>query len=296
MRLIALATAVLLPLTTHAQAQGIDPAPLTQSDLLGREIGFGLASEVLDAQGRGQWSAGRYSLGRSDPDGAQSSSYATRNAVAGFGFGDTGLSAFLGYGQGASDLADDRQQARIRSYFLGLAYAGTAGRFDYGAAVYAGRSHNVTDAPDTLTGTSDHDGRLLGLSLRAATSLPNDINLSLQGDVLQHETRDFPLSGYGGTTVDARSSTATRLRAEVSRPTQMHGWTLSPFAALAANAGDQDDFVIGGTTVGAADILSGPQFSLGTGFTAPGGLNGRLEVSTDDDGNTGGTLGLSLRF
>lgn len=285
----------LLPLA--GQAQTIDPAPLSQSDVLSREIGFGIGSSVLDAQGRGPWTAGSFSVLSVNPDGQQSSDLQRRNAALGYGFGDSGLSAFLGYGQGAAGLADDRQEARIRSYFLGLSYSGQAGSLSYGAVAYVGRSHNVIDSPAALTGTADHDGHITGLSLRAYTPLSDSLDLTLQGDALRHATKAFPITGYAGQTVAARETTATRLRAELGLPMQMQGWDLRPYAALSTQGGTQGALSVGGATgVKPADTLSGTTLGLGTQFKAPGGLMGRAEVTSDSEGHTGGTLGLNFRF
>ena len=298
MKILTVLIALMLPVPALAQA--IDPAPLSQSDVLGREIGFGVAGAALDAQAPDAWTMGSIAMGKVAPDAGQSSDLSRRNAVAGYGFGESGLSAFLGYGQAAADLANDREQARIRSYFLGLSYARETGRVTWGAAAYVGRSHNVIDAPDGLTGSADHDGRLLGFSARAQTVLSGTrdqgFDLVLQGDALQHRTRDFAVTGYGGLTVDARDTLATRLRAEVGMPLQLQGWALRPYAALGLYGGSRDDLTLGGTSYGATDTLGGTQFSLGTNFTARSGLTGRVELNTDGAGHAGAMAGIGLRF
>ncbi|MBP0483837.1 hypothetical protein [Sagittula salina] len=298
MKLLAATAFALLPLAAAAQA--VDPATLSQSDLLGREIGFGLASSALDAQRPGIWTMGSTARTVASPPAAQSSDVLRRNAVAGYGFGQSGVSAFLGYGQAASDLSNDREEARIRSYFLGLAYAGETPHMRYGATAYVGRSHNVVDAPDALTGSADHDGRLTGLSGRITTQLSGTpqkgVDLTIQGDLLRHETRDFTVTGYGGQTVGARESTASRLRAELGMPMQLRGWSLRPYAAMGLYGGNQDDLNVGTATIGASDAFGTTQFSLGTGFAARNGVGGRVEMSVDKQGEAGALAGIGFHF
>jgi hypothetical protein len=302
--LARLALAVALTAASLVPAHAADKTAMSQTDLLGREIGFGIGQTALDTAAAGVWLGA--STGRStvDPSGGQETDADRRDVVLGYGFGETGFSAFAGYGQGASELADDIHKARIRSYFLGLTYGRTVGRLAFDGAAYVGRSHNVIDSPDTATGAADRDGRLLGLTLRGSGMLMDDgaghgIDFVVQGDALHHTTKAYPVSGLPSATVDERDSTATALRLEVGAPMTAAGASLRPFLGLTAFGGQQDEIAVSGMApFDAVDVLSKTQMSLGMSFKAQAlnGLGGRVELTSDDKGHTGFNAGFSLNF
>ncbi len=307
LRLALLAT--LAPFTAQAQAASVpalDPAPLTQTDLLSREIGFGIGRTAVTSRQDGFFLGGYAAGGTSAPDHAQDAGYNSRGLVLGWGFGN-GLSAFAGYGQGVSYLDDDTHEARIRSYFLGTGYAGESNGVSYGGALYMGRTHNKLSSPASASGSSDHDGRILGLSLRGETMLREGatpgtgFDLVVTGDLLRHATGDYDLVRKGGE-IESRVSFASAFRAELGAPVRAVGGTLRPYAAYTVFGGDQDDLTYvteaGSRSFEASELLNQDQLSLGLDYGAEGGhgLGGRLEAASNFDGDSALRLNLSFNF
>ncbi len=286
----------------------VDEAPVSSPDRLSRELGMGIGGSVLDFQvARGPWLGTFANAGTIAPDRSQGADYATRGIAVGFGTGWHGVSPFVGYGQGASDLDDGVTETRIRSYFVGLGLTGERGRFSYDAAIYAGRTHNKINSPDTHTGSADFDGQLLGVSLRAGGLLWQNptagygIDLVMQGDYLRHSTERHDLSGLAGGKISERTTTTTALRVEMGLPMQMNDMSMRPYLALTSFGGNPDDitFSLGGasTTFDAADVSGGNALALGASFATGGnGLKGRVEVSRDGDDNTSWGIKLGMQF
>ncbi|NDW00790.1 hypothetical protein [Salipiger sp. PrR002] len=282
-------------------AQAQEAASLSQMDLLSREIGLGIGHSALDAQQPGAFTSGYAAGGSTNPDDAQGSDYNTRGAVLGYGFG-SGLSAFMGYAQGTSEVDGDLGEARIRSYFLGAGYAGAAHGVDYAAALYMGRTHNKLSSPSSVSGSTDHNGRLLGLSLRGATMLKQGeapgtgIDLVVSGDVLRHATGNYTLHHIDAE-VENRVTYATSMRLEMGAPMRAKGGLLRPYAAYVVNGGDQPDldFAAGGS-LGATDLLSEDQLAIGLGFEGGSGFGTRIEAASDFDGTEALSARLTYRF
>ncbi|MBW4981573.1 hypothetical protein KZZ07_03365 [Mameliella sp. CS4] len=286
----------------------VDEAPVSSPDRLSRELGMGIGGSVLDFQvARGPWLGTFANAGTIAPDRSQGADYATRGIAVGFGTGWHGVSPFVGYGQGASDLDDGVTETRIRSYFVGLGLTGERGRFSYDAAIYAGRTHNKINSPDTHTGSADFDGQLLGVSLRGGGLLWQNptagygIDLVMQGDYLRHTTERHDLSGLAGGKISERTTTTTALRVEMGLPMQMNDMSMRPYLALTSFGGNPDEitFSLGGasTTFDAADVSGGNALALGASFATGGnGLKGRVEVSRDGDDNTSWGIKLGMQF
>ncbi|MGR3480518.1 hypothetical protein [Salipiger marinus] len=297
MKFLILAGLLVLPLAAGAQTLP-DPAPLSQMDLLARDIGRGIGQTALDARQQGAFAGGFLARGEVSPSGAQDSTLSDRGLVTGWGFAN-GVTPFIGYAQGRSELEDDLHEARIRSYFLGAAYAGQRAGLHYGAAVFVGRTHNKLSSPGFATGSADHDGRLLGLSLRADRMLRQGmtpgtgLDLRVAADVIHHQTRDYALNGLQGR-VDDRASTATALHVELGAPMRHHGLALRPYAAWEAFGGKQDgfDYAKDGLSrrVEATDLLSGHRLALGLDLGGGAHPAARIEARQD----SGGALGLAV--
>ena len=291
-----------------ALAQPVADAPISSPDRMSREIGMGIAGTVLDFLAeRGPWLGSYISGGGIDPEGAQSADYMTRGLSVGYGLGWHGLSPFIGYAQGQSDLDDDVTETRIRSYFVGLGLSGERGRFTYDAALYAGRTHNVISSPTSGVGAADYDGQLLGLSLRGSglvwqsPTADRAVDIVVQGDLIRHRTDSYDLSNLAGGQIDERRTTSSALRVEMGIPMDMNGTAIRPYVALSAFGGAPDDitYSVGGTSTsfGAADVGGGGALSLGTSFgTAGGSLTGQVELSRDAEGKTLWGLRLGTAF
>lgn len=301
--------AALLPFAAQAQeatVPSLDPAPLSQVDLLSREIGFGIGHTAVTSRRDGFFLGGYAAGGRTAPDHAQESEYNSRGLVLGWGF-ENGLSAFAGYAQGASFLDDNVHEARIRSYFLGTGYAGSSNGVSYGGALFMSRTHNKLSSPASASGSTDHDGRTLGLSLRGETLLREGaapgtgIDLVVTGDVLRHATGDYELVRKGGE-VQSRVTYSTAFRAELGAPMRAVGGVLRPYAAYTVFGGDQDEMTYvteaGSRSFDASELLSEDQLSLGLdyGATDGRGLGGRLEAASNFAGDTALRLHLSFGF
>ncbi|SMX38114.1 autotransporter outer membrane beta-barrel domain-containing protein [Maliponia aquimaris] len=285
----------------------IDEAPLSSSDRLSRELGFGIAGTALGFQTRGAWLGTFVTGGGIAPDISQGADHALRGAVAGYGFDWLGLSPFIGYGQGKSGLDDGVTETRIRSYFIGLGLSGETQRFRYGAAVYAGRSHNAISAPNALTGETDHDGRILGISLSGSgivwqsPTADRAVDLRLRADVLHHSTDAHDLTGLRGGSIAERTATSTALRVELGMPMARGEVAFRPYLGLSSFGGTQDDigFSLPGVSAqfAAADVLTGNAVSIGSDFAMGGnGLKGRMDLSRDDAGQTMWNVNLGLAF
>ncbi|WP_226623476.1 hypothetical protein [Alloyangia pacifica] len=307
LRLALIAT--LAPVTAQAQDTSVpvlDPAPQSQIDLLSREIGFGIGRTAVTSRQDGFFTGGYAAGGTADPDHVQGADYDSRGLVLGWGFGN-GLSAFTGYGQGASYLDDDTHEARIRSYFLGTGYAGESHGVSYGGALYMGRTHNKLSSPASASGSTDHNGRILGLSLRGETLLREGaapgtgIDLVMTGDVLRHATGDYDLVRKGGE-IESRVTYSSAFRAELGAPMRAVGGILRPYAAYTLYSGDQDEFsyvtAAGSRKFDATDLLSEDQLALGLDYGAASGhgLGGRLEAASNFGGETALRLNLSFNF
>ncbi|MEC3859665.1 hypothetical protein VK792_00080 [Mesobacterium sp. TK19101] len=284
----------------------IDNAPLSSADTLSRELGFGIGTTALRAHRaeRGPWVGMFRDTGRSDPGGAQGADHTDKGLVAGFGFGRSGVSAFVGFGQGEAKFDDGLHETRFRSYFYGLSLARETGGLHYDVAVYMGNSHNKVMSGPAASGSGDFDGRLYGVALRGTGMLTQGgaglpaLDYAVQANVVTHETEDYPLSGLGGT-VDRRSMLSHALRIELGMPMQSGAASLRPYLALTTLGGDQDaiTFAASGasTRFGAADVLSGTQAAIGVGF-GRGRMQGRAEIAGDTDGNDRMSLSLGWRF
>ncbi|WP_420327905.1 autotransporter outer membrane beta-barrel domain-containing protein [Mameliella sp.] len=286
----------------------VDEAPVSSPDRLSRELGMGIGGSVLDFQvARGPWLGTFANAGTIAPDSSQGADFASRGIAVGFGTGWRGISPFIGYGEGASDLDDGVTETRIRSLFVGLGLSGEYGRFSYDAALYAGRTHNEINSPDTHTGSADFDGQLLGISLRGGGLLWQNpsagygIDLVMQGDFLRHKTERHALSGLAGGKIGERTTTTAALRVEMGLPMQMNDMSMRPYLALTSFGGNPDDitFSVGGasTTLDAPDVSGGTALALGASFATGGnGLKGRFEVSHDADDNTSWGIKLGIEF
>lgn len=285
----------------------VDEAPLSSSDRLSRELGFGIAGTALEFRTQGTWLGTFVTGGGIAPDISQGANHALRGAVVGYGFDWLGLSPFLGYGQGKSGLDDGVTETRIRSYFIGIGLSGETRRFSYGAALYAGRSHNAISAPNALTGETDHDGRILGLSLSGSgiiwqsPTADRAVDLRLRADYLHHSTDAHDLTGLLGASIAERTSTSTAVRVELGMPMAQAGLSIRPYLGLASFGGTQDDigFSLPGfsTRLAAADVLGGGTVSIGSDFAMGGnGLKGRMDLSRDTTGQTAWSLNLGLAF
>ncbi len=280
----------------------IDPAPLSKSDLMMREAGFGFADLVQDnSKAQGRWGAGYARWGGQEIDDAQDSDFHTRGFVLGQGLGWQGLSAFVGYVQGQSDMEDGDHYARIRTYLYGLATEGTRGKVDYGATLFSGGTHNKVAG--TRTGGVDNDGRLWGLSLLAGSPVWEGIGagpmrFDLQTDYLHHETEGGAVADLRADT-DRRVAHVTRLKAELSMPIDTTWGTLTPYGSLAIERGEGDDIDIAvsgaATSVPATDLLDRDVLTVGAEMRLPAGFDGRLEIS-HATWKTGAALGLTKRF
>ncbi|WP_353474456.1 hypothetical protein PVT71_21135 [Salipiger sp. H15] len=301
--------ALLAPCAVAAQEASVpalDPAPLSQTDLLSREIGFGIGHTALSSRQDGFFLGGYAAGGNAAPSGAQDAEYNSRGLVFGWGWSN-GLSAFAGYGQGVSELDDDVHEARIRSYFLGTGYEGESNGVSYGGALFMGRTHNKLSSPAWASGSSDHDGRILGLSLRGETMLTEGeapgtgIDFAISGDVLRHATADYDLVRKGGE-VQSRVTYSTAWRAELGAPMRAVGGILRPYAAYTVFGGDQDGLTYvtdtGSSKLSASDYLDGDQLALGLDYGAADGhgLGGRLEAASNFDGESALRLNLSFGF
>ncbi|MBE9638235.1 hypothetical protein [Salipiger mangrovisoli] len=301
--------AALVPLAARAQEASVpalDPAPLTQADLLSREIGFGIGHTALSSRQDGFFLGGYAAGGSSAADHAQDSDYNSRGLVLGWGWSN-GLSAFAGYGQGVSYLEDDVHEARIRSYFLGTGYSGESNGVSYGGTLYMGRTHNKLSSPASASGSTDHDGRILGLSLRGETMLKEGdapgtgLDFVMTGDVLRHATGNYDLVRKGGE-IESRVTYSSAFRAELGAPMRAVGGTLRPYAAYTVFGGDQDKLTYvteaGSRSFVASELLEQDQLALGVDYGAAGGhgLGGRLEAASNLDGDAALRLNLSFNF
>lgn len=291
-------TALALASAAASPAFALDPAAMSQTDLSARGIGLGIARTVHEAHETGTWAGGFLRGYDTDPSGAQGSEGHSRGLVLGYGFGN-GLAAFAGYGQGQADLDDGDHSQRIRGYFLGVAATGEAAGFGYDAAAYVSRTHNARSGPASGAGAADFDGRLLGISLRGTRTLWQEtgsahaIDMAMQADVLHHHTKGYDITGPGGSAGE-RDSLAGALRLELGMPTRVGGTALRPYLAWTAYGADQDDIDYTDTTgtrttIDAAELLDGNEFSLGTTFDAGNGFGGHFELA-------GGSRNRSLGF
>ncbi|WP_260348780.1 hypothetical protein [Alloyangia mangrovi] len=284
----------------------LDPAPLSQVDLLSREIGFGIGHTAVTSRQDGFFLGGYAAGGTTAPNHAQDSGYNSRGLVLGWGF-ENGLSAFAGYAQGVSYLDDDIHEARIRSYFLGTGYSGSSNGVEYGGALFMSRTHNKLSSPAWATGSTDHDGRILGLSLRGETMLREGevpgtgLDLVVTGDVLRHATGDYELARKGGE-IQSRVTYSTAFRAELGAPMRAVGGILRPYAAYTVFGGDQDEMTYvteaGSRSFDASELLSEDQLSLGLDYGSKDGhgLGGRLEAASNFEGDSALRLHLSFGF
>lgn len=300
------ATAGTITATLGGSPYVIDTAPLSSADALSRDLGFGIGTTALTYQqaDRGPWAGLFRDTGHSAPTGAQGADYSDKGLVAGYGFGWHGVSAFVGFGQGEAKFDDGLHETRFRSYFYGLSLTGKTGGLRYDAAVYMGNSHNKVMSGPAASGSGDFDGRLYGLALRGTGRLTQGgagmpaLDYAVQGNIVTHETEDYPLSGLGGT-VDRRSMMAHALRFELGMPMPSGKTSLRPYLALTMQGGDQGaiTFTASGASIrfGAADVRPGTQAAVGVSF-GTGRIQGQAEIAGDGDGNDRMSLSLGWRF
>lgn len=285
-----------------------DQAAFSGVDRLSVEIAYGIDDTVRDFNDdTGLWLGTYVSTGKIEPDAFQGSSFQTRGLAVGYGLDWYGISPFIGYSQGQSELDDNQHEMRIRSYFVGLSMFGETGRFHYGGSIYAGRTHNVISSPITLTGDADYDGKLLGGSLYGGGLIWENVSggpsldFALRAGYVQHKTESYRLTGIGGSTVNERTTTTSSFEVEFGLPVEMKGAEIRPYLGYGVYCGDQEDFnlSLGGVTTnfGKKDVLPDHSFSLGAEFdTGHNGLKGRADVTRYDEGETSLTINLGLRF
>lgn len=273
-----------------------DPSAVSAVDVLGREIGFGTGRTALSYQtGQGAWMGGYLTHGSLNSESVQDLDTVSRGVVLGYGLGWQNLSVFIGYGQAEAYLEDDETEARIRSYFWGLATHGDISDTDWRAALYTGGTHNKIESPSSLAGSTDYDGRLIGVSLQSSgmvwsnpTTGITGVDFTVQADVVHHQTQSYTLSGPDGG-IEERSTVATALKMELGIPFEAHSTTFRPYAGYTFRDGTGDDLNFstedGSLSFGSAEYLHEDLVALGISFDAPQamGLSGHLEAAREGD-------------
>lgn len=278
----------------------IDPAPLSQSDRLTQEIGFGLANATLDSQRPdGFWARSFASGGSITASQNANSDFAAGGSIWGFGTGWNGVSVFAGYGLGQSELDDDSHEVRTQALITGLSLSQSRGQTLFDAAFYLGGTRSNIDSSDIFSGDADYLGVVAGLSLRTIHQLMAQVDgffgldLQVQGDLLYHGTESYRLTGLRNGRVGDRDTVAAAVRIELGAPVTHQSMDWRPYLAVSVAEGKEDeiDFSALGQSItfDAANVLDEDFIALGLTVNAeaplslPVPLSGRFEAALNED-------------